>query len=135
MCSLVVITSSPHLFLWVRVFIKPRGYPPQMFPHQISLTFPSHQNAVSEHYYSSSEGSEAHSLGHPPPRDAFLSDGSPDSRVAPLTDEPYLPPRSQDQTMGHPSPLTYSLPPDNSFPHNLTPVSPQSPPVLSHCSN
>ncbi|EKM77971.1 hypothetical protein AGABI1DRAFT_107749 [Agaricus bisporus var. burnettii JB137-S8] len=94
-----------------------------MFPHQIPLTFPSHQNAVSEHYYSSSEGSEAHSLGHPPPRDAFLSDGSPDSRVAPPTDEPYLPPRSQDQTMGHPSPLTYSLPPDNSFPHNLTPPS------------
>lgn len=126
------VLSSRHLALWVRVFIKRSGLSVvQMFTHQIPFYNPSNQNAVSGHHYSSSEGSEGYSFGAPATGDAFLSDGSTDSRIGSLAanDEPYLPSRNQDATTGNPSPLNYSVAPDHPY------LPPQNPPTVSSTSS
>lgn len=87
----------------------------QNIPHQYLFPHPNNENAVPDHYYSSSEGSDAQSCVAPATAEAFISDGSPNSGIAHLAanDEPYMPPRPHaTTTTANPSPLHYTLPPD-----------------------
>jgi hypothetical protein len=96
------------------VFCRARRIPcTQMFPHQDSLSFSPHENAVPEHYHSSSEGSESFALGAQAQGVSRGRDGSADS-IGSLaaTDEPYLPPRAQAPPPANPSPLQYSVAPE-----------------------